>query len=163
LGLQWIDAEAVGDTVRAMAIPMQGQRWHRDLLVFAVLCTLWSAVLMFRVVIRDPFSSQASAFQDVFFGIKFYGLAAHITMTIQAFIYAAFGIGILLHQRWGLILALLYFAQVVISHIIFFATNFTVPSQAVHVKITAIEGPIMFVILLYLWIRSRPLLVHGLA
>jgi hypothetical protein len=76
-GLWWIDAEAVGNTVRAMAIPTQRQRWHRDLLVFAVLCTLWSAVLMFRVVIRDPFSSQASPFQDVFFGIKFYGLAAH--------------------------------------------------------------------------------------
>ena len=102
-------------------------------------------------------------FQDVFFGIKFYGRAAHITMTIQAIVYAAFGIGILLHQRWGLILGLLYFAQVVIGHVIFFATNFNVPSQAVHVRITAIEGPIMFMILLYLWVRGRPLLVHTLA
>ena len=159
----WIDAEAISDTVRAMKTPVPGRRWHSDLLVFAVLCTLWLAVLIFRVLIRDPFSSQASPFQDVFFGIKFYGHAAHITMTIQAITFAAFGIGILLHQRWGLILALLYFALVVISHIIFFATNFTVPSQAVHVKITAIEGPIMFVILLYLWIRSRPLLVRALA
>jgi hypothetical protein len=49
------------------------------------------------------------------------------------------------------------------SHIIFFATNFNVPSQAVHVKITAIEGPIIFLILLYLWFRSRPLLVHSSA
>jgi hypothetical protein len=54
------------------------------------------------------------------------------------------------------------FAQVVIGHVIFFVTNFNVPSQAVHVKITAIEGPIVFLILLYLWIRSRPLLlVHA--
>jgi len=59
----------------------------------------------------------------------------------------------------GLILAPLYFAEVVISHILIFVTNFSVPSQAVHVKITAIEGPIVFLILLYLWIRSRPLLV----
>lgn len=81
-------------------------------------------------------------------------------MTIQAIIFAAFGIGILLHQRWGLILGLLYFTQVVIGHIIFFVTNFNLPSQAIHVKITAIEGPIVLVILLYLWIRSRPLLVH---
>jgi hypothetical protein len=44
--------------------------------------------------------------------------------------------------------------------VIFFVTNFNVPSQGVHVKITAIEGPIVFLILLYLWIRSRPLLVH---
>jgi hypothetical protein len=117
--------------------------WHRDLLVFALLCTLWSALLIFRVVIRDPFSSQASPFQDVFLGVKFYGHAAHITMTMQAIVFAAFGIGILLHQRWGLVLALLYFAEVVISHIMFFATNFNVPSQAVHVKITAVEGPIV--------------------
>ena len=83
-------------------------------------------------------------------------------MTIQAIALAAFGIGILVHQRWGLILALLYFAEVVISHILFFVTNFSVPSQAVHVEITAIEGPIVFLILLYLWIRSRPLLVQAL-
>jgi len=135
--------------------------WHRDLLVFALLCILWSALLIFRAI-RDPFSSPGYPFQDVFLGIKFYGHAAHITMTIQAIAFAAFGIGILLHQRWGLILALLYFAEVVISHILFFVTNFSVPSQAVHVKITAIEGPIVFLILLYLWIRSRPLLVKAL-
>jgi hypothetical protein len=138
-------------------------RWHCDLVVFAALCTLWSALLIFRVVIRDPFSSQASPFQDVFLGVKFYGHAAHITMTIQAAVFAAFGIGILLHQRWGLILGLFYFAEVVLSHIIFFVSNLNVPSQAVHVKITAVEGPIVLVILLYLWIRSRPLLVHTLA
>jgi len=139
------------------------RRWHRDLLVFAALCTLWSAFLIFRLVMRDPMSSQGFPFQDVFLGVKFYGRAAHLTMTIQAIAFAAFGIGILLHQRWGLILALLYYAEVVLSHIIFFATNFNVPSQALHVKITAIETPIVFGILLYLWIRSRSLLVHTLA
>jgi hypothetical protein len=56
-----------------MAIPAQGERWHRDILVFAVLCTLWSALLIFRVVTRDPFSSQAYPFQNVFLGVKFYG------------------------------------------------------------------------------------------
>ena len=144
-----------------MAIPVQGDRWHRDLLVFAVLCTLWSALLIFRVVTRDPFSSQAYPFQDVFLGVKFCGRFAHITMAIQATIYGLLGIGILLHQRWGLILGLLYFAQVFIGHVIFFVTNFNVPSQAVHVKITAIEGPVVFLILLYLWIRSRSLLADA--
>ena len=120
-------------------------RWHRDLLVFAAFCTFWSALLIIRVI-RDPFSSEASPFQDVFLGVKFYGHAAHITMTIQAIVFAAFGIGILLHRRWGLIVWLLYYAEVVLSHIIFFTTNFNVPSQAVHVKITAIEAPIVFAI-----------------
>jgi hypothetical protein len=62
-----------------------------------------------------------------------------------------------------LILALFYFVEVVLSHIIFFVTNYNVPSQAVHVKITAVEAPIVLLILLYLWIRSRSLLVHTLA
>jgi hypothetical protein len=143
-----------------VAISRKPDKWHRNLLVFALLCTLWAVLLMFRVVARDPLSSPTDPFQDVFLRVKFYGHAAHLTMTIQAIIFAAFGIGILLQQRWGLILGLLYFAQVVMSHIIFFATNFNVPSQAVHVKITVIEGPIVFLILLYLWFRSRPLLVH---
>jgi hypothetical protein len=51
-------------------------------------------------------------------------------------------------------------ATLFLGHVIFFVTNFNVPSQAVYVKITAIEGPVVFLILLYLWIRSRPLLVH---
>jgi hypothetical protein len=138
-------------------------QWHFDLLAFAALCTLWSALLKFRVVFRDPFSSPASPFQDVFLGVKFYGHAAHVTMTIQAVVFATFGIGILLHKRWGLIVALLYFVAVVIGHIIFFATNYNVPSQAVHVKITGIEGPMVLVILLYLWIRSKALRVHTFA
>jgi len=74
--------------------------WHRDLLVFAVLCSLWSALLIFRVIC-DPFSSPIYPFHDVFLGIKFYGYAAHITMTIQAIAFAAFGLGILLHQLMG--------------------------------------------------------------
>jgi hypothetical protein len=81
-------------------------------------------------------------------------------MAIQAIAFAALGIGILLHKRWGSMMALLYFAQAVISHIIFFATNFSVPSQAVHVKITAVEAPIVFAILFYLWVRSRSLLAR---
>jgi hypothetical protein len=58
-------------------------------------------VLLYRVLIRDPFSSQANPFQDVFFGAKFYGSAAHFTMTIEAIIYAALGIGILLPLKAG--------------------------------------------------------------
>jgi len=36
---------------------------------------------------------------------------------------------------------------VVIGHVVFFATNIGTPSQAIRVKITAIEGLVMFVIL----------------
>ncbi len=144
---------------RVVTISWQTRQWPRDLSVFGPLCALWAAFLIFRMVARDPYGSPSETFEEVFFGVKFYGHAAHVTMTIQAVISAVFGIGILLHQRWGLILGQFYFVQVVISHVFFFVSYLGVPSQTIHVKITAIEGPIVFVILVYLWLRSRPLLV----
>jgi hypothetical protein len=55
-------------------------------------------------------------------------------------------------------LGLLYFVEVVAGHIIFFFRNLSVASEAIHVKITAIELPAVCAILLYLWLRGRPLL-----
>jgi hypothetical protein len=140
-----------------MAIPVSQRSWPRDLKLFGALCTLWAALLIVRVV-AGPFSSHSQTFQDVFLGIKFFDGTAQITMTIQAVIYAAFGIGIVLRRRWGVMLGLVYFVEVVIGHIIFFYRNVNVPSEAIHVKITAIGVPIMGGILLYLWFRGRPLL-----
>jgi hypothetical protein len=144
-----------------MAIPAQRRQWPRDLKVFAALCAIWGLVLLCRLAVFDPFSSPSNPFQDVFLGVKFYGHAAHLTMALQAATFIAFGAGILMRRKWGLGLALIYFAQVVIGHLVFFARNLHVPDQATHVKVTAIEAPIVFVILLYLWIRARPLLKHA--
>lgn len=146
-----------------MAIPAQRRQWPPDLKIFAALCAAWGAVLLCRVAIFDPFSSPANPLQDVLCGVKFYGRTAQVTMTIQASIYLAFGIGILMRRRWALVLGLIYFAQVVLGHVIFFTRNLHVPEQALPVKITAIEAPVMFAILLYLWIRARPLLKHASA
>ena len=96
--------------------------------------------------------------EDVIFGVKFYANQARVTMALQAIIIAAFGLGILMHQRWGLILALLYMAQVIIGHVIFIASNLGVDSQRIHVKIASIESPIVLLIALYVWYRARPLL-----
>ena len=141
-----------------MAASAKDLKWRRDLLIFGRLCTFWAAVLILRVLTGDPLKPPTEPFQDVFLGVKFFGPTAEMTMIAQAVIYAIFGIGILMRQRWALIVALLYFVQVVIGHVIFFVTNLHVPAQAVHVKITAIGAPFMFVLLLYLWLRSRPLL-----
>ncbi|HUA32696.1 MAG TPA: hypothetical protein VMA09_03780 [Candidatus Binataceae bacterium] len=141
-----------------MAIPAQRRQWPRDLKIFAGICVAWGAMLLFRVAFDH--GSAANPFQDVFLGVKQYGQAARITMAIQAAIFLAFGIGILMRRRWALLLGLLYFAQVVFGHVIFFVRNVRVPDQAIHVKITAIEAPIVFAILIYFWIRARPLLKH---
>ncbi len=79
-------------------------------------------------------------------------------MALQAIIIAAFGIGIVTRQRWGPVLALLYMAQVVAGHVIFIMSNLGVDAQRVHVKIAAIESPVVLLIALYVWYRARPLL-----
>jgi hypothetical protein len=51
-----------------------------------------------------------------------------------------------------------YFLEVVAGHIIFFWRNVDVPSEAIHLKLTAIGLPLVVGILPYLWLRGRPLL-----
>jgi hypothetical protein len=131
-------------------------RWPRDFRIFAGLCVLWSAVLMARSIFN--LSAGGAPIEDVVFGIKFYGNEARLTMALQAVVIAAFGIGILMRQSWGPILALLYMAQVVAGHVIFIASNLGVDSQRVHVKIASAEAPVVLLIALYVVYRARPLL-----
>ena len=131
-------------------------RWPRDLQVFAVLCIIWSLVLFARSILN--LSAGGVPLEDVIFGVKFYANQARLTMALQAVVISTFGIGILMRQRWGPILALLYMAQVVIGHVIFITSNLGVEAQRVHVKIASIESPIVLLIALYVVYRARPLL-----
>jgi hypothetical protein len=128
----------------------------RDFRIFAGLCILWSAVLLARSIFN--LTAGGVPLEDVIFGVKFHGDEARVTMALQAIIIAAFGIGILQRQRWGAILALLYMAQVVAGHVIFITSNLGVESQRVHVKIASAESPVVLLIAIYVWYRSRPLL-----
>ncbi len=132
------------------------ERWPRDLRIFAGLCIFWSLVLFVRSIFN--LSAGGVPLEDVIFGVKFYADQARLTMALQAIIIAAFGIGILTHQRWSLILAVLYMAQVIIGHVIFITSNLGVDSQRIHVKIASIESPVVLLIALYVWYRCRPLL-----
>jgi hypothetical protein len=132
--------------------------WPRDLRIFAGLCLVWSVVLLTRAIFALSVGAPAVPLEDVILGIKFYGDEARLTMTLQAVIFAAFAIGILARRRWGLILALLYMAQVIAGHVIFITSNLGVESQRVHVKIASAESPVVLLTALYLWYRSRPLL-----
>jgi hypothetical protein len=131
-------------------------RWPGDFRIFAGLCILWSAVLMARSILN--LSAGGAPLEDVIFGVKFYGNEARVTMALQAILIAAFGIGILMRQRWGAILALLYMAQVLTGHAIFITSNLGVESQRVHVKIASAESPVVLLIAVYVWYRSRALL-----
>ncbi len=130
--------------------------WPRDFRIFAALCIFWSIVLMARSIFN--LSAGGVPLEDVIFGVKFYGDEARVTMALQAIIIAAFGIGISMRQRWGIMLALLYMAQVVAGHAIFIVSNLGVESQRVHVKVASAESPVVLLIALYVLYRSRPLL-----
>ena len=134
--------------------------WPRDLQAFAMASLLWGGFLLVRAIFVLRAGAPAVPFEDVFLGVKFYGDHARVTMTLQAIIFVTFAIGILMHQRWGLILALLYMAQVIIGHVIFILSNLGVESQHIHVKIASIESPVVLLIALYVWYRARPLLAR---
>ena len=73
----------------------------------------WGGFLLVRAIFALRAGAPAVPFEDVFLGVKFYADQARVTMALQAIIFVAFAIGILMHKRWGLILALLYMAQVI--------------------------------------------------
>lgn len=131
-------------------------RWPRDLQIFASICVVWSVVLIARALFN--LSAGGVPIEDVIFGVKFHGDEARVTMALQAVVIAAFGIGILVHRSWGLIVALLYMAQVVIGHVIFITSNLGVESQRIHVRIASAEAPVVLLIALYVVWRARPLL-----
>jgi hypothetical protein len=134
----------------------ESDSWPLDFRIFGGLCIVWSLVLFARSIFN--LSAGGVPLEDVIVGVKFYGNEARATMALQAVIIATFAIGILIHKRWGLILALVYMAQVIIGHVIFIASNLGVDSQRIHVKIASIESPVVLLIALYVWWRSRPLL-----
>jgi len=132
--------------------------WPRDLQAFAMASLFWGAFLLVRAIFALRAGAPAVPFEDVFLGVKFYAGHARLTMALQAIIFVAFAIGILAHKRWGLILALVYMAEVIAGHAIFILSNLGVESQRIHVKIASAESPVVLLIALYVFYRARPLL-----
>jgi hypothetical protein len=132
--------------------------WPTDLKIFASLSAVWAVALMARVIAREVIFG--TPIQAVIGGMKFYGDGASMVLLIEAAIFATFAIGIATEQRWGLMLALFYLAEVVISHLVFVITYFHDLGESAHVRFAAAEGPAVVLILLYVWIRSRDLLAR---
>jgi len=134
-------------------------RWPFDLRVFAIFAGLWAIFLVIHaflhltdeVDIVDPL-------QTVFGGVRFEGDAARIVLVAEAGVFAAIAIGILARRRWGLLLALCFMAQVVMSHLAFVIAYLPVRSEWINVRMTASRGPMMVLITLYLWIRASDLI-----
>jgi len=137
--------------------PSQTQ-WPFDLRIFAILAGLWAICLVIRALAHPTEIYVVDPHQAIFGGVRFDGDAARIVLIAEAGVFATIAIGVLARRRWGLLLALCFMAQVVMSHLAFAIAYLPVRSEWMSVRVAASEGPMMVMITLYLWIRATDLI-----
>jgi hypothetical protein len=130
-------------------------RWPRDLKVFALLAALWAAFLTARIVMRDLTDYSQLPLEAVLFGIKLDGYSARLVLLAQAMAASTSALGLAAERRWGLVLAILYMTEVVLSNLIFMMTYMYDLSQGRSVRTSGLIGIAAVLILLYLWMRAR--------
>ena len=133
-------------------------RWPRDLKVFALLAALWAAALTARIVMRDVTHYSQMSLEAVLFGMKFDGFPARLVLVGQAMAASTLALGLATERRWGLLLALVYMLEVVVSNLIFMMAYMDDLAQGSNVRFAGLIGIVAVVVLLYLWIRGCDLL-----
>lgn len=131
--------------------------WPIDVRVFGVLSAFWAAYLVFLTFMRDPVMDPGGPLRVLIGGFQFYGRAAQFVLLGQAAIFWAVAVGIAARRRWGLVLALFYIGEEVVSRLVFVLTYFNVRSELREVQSAALEGAALVIIMLYLWIRTDQL------
>ena len=111
-----------------------------------------------RVHSGRKFGVVVDPVEIIFAGVRFNGYDARVVLIVQAAIFAAIAIGVFFHHRWGLLLALCYMAEIVMSHLAFVIAYFPIRSEWTAVRSVASQGPMMVLITLYLWIRAYDLI-----
>jgi len=132
--------------------------WPFDLRVFAVIAGLWGLCLALSALVPAGDVSLVDPIETIFAGIRFNGDDARVVLIVQAVIFMAMAIGVFLHRRWGLLLALCYMAEVVMSHLAFVIAYLPMRSEWQNVRAVASQGPMLVLITLYLWIRACDLI-----
>ena len=133
-------------------------RWPRDLKIFALFAALWASALIARIVIHDVTYYSPMPLQAVILGINFDGYPARVVLVAQAMALSTLALGLAAERRWGLMLALSYMLEVVVSNLIFMMTYMGDLSQGRNIRVSGLIGIVAVLILLYLWIRARDLL-----
>ncbi|HEY9158775.1 hypothetical protein [Candidatus Binatus sp.] len=136
--------------------------WPFDLRVFAAVAGLWALCLAIRAFVHVGDFEVVDPIETIFAGMRFNGNAARVVLIVEAGIFAAMAIGVFARRRWGLLLALCYMVQVVMSHLAFAIAYLPIRSEWVNVRVVASEGPMMVLITLYLWIRACDLIFDSL-
>jgi len=132
--------------------------WPLDLRIFAVLAGLWALCLMLSAMVNLGEFAVADPIVTTFAGVRFNGDDARVVLLIEAGIFAAIAHGVFWRRRWGLLLALCYMVQVVMSHLAFVIAYLPIQPEWMHVRAVASEGPIVVLVTLYLWIRACDLI-----
>ena len=132
--------------------------WPFDLRVFAVVAGLWGLCLALSAFVSAADVDLVDPIETIFAGVRFNGDDARIVLIVQAVIFAAIAVGVFFHRRWGLLLALCYMAEVVMSHLAFVIAYLPMRSEWQNVRAVASQGPMMVLITLYLWIRACDLI-----
>jgi hypothetical protein len=128
--------------------------WPFDLRVFAVLAGVWALCLAVSALVNVGEIAVADPIETIFAGMRFNGDDARVVLIVEAGIFAAIAIGVFTHRRWGLLLALCYMVQVVMSHLAFVIAYMPFPWERMNVRVAASQGPMMVLITLYLWMRA---------
>jgi hypothetical protein len=132
--------------------------WPFDLRVFAVVAGLWGLCLALSAFVSAADVDLVDPIETIFAGVRFNGDDARIVLMVQAVIFMAIAVGVFFHRRWGLLLALCYMAEVVMSHMAFVIAYLPMRSEWENVRAVASQGPMMVLITLYLWIRAVDLI-----
>ena len=130
-------------------------KWPFDLKVFAAMSGLWALCLMLAVYAHTASVGLVDPLETVFAGVRFAGDDASVIVMIEAGIFATISIGMFARQRWALVLALIYMAEVVVSHLVFVIAYLPFRLEWMSVRATALQGPMLVMITLYLWIRAH--------
>jgi len=132
--------------------------WPFDLRVFAAMAGLWAMCLVVTAFVRVGDINLVDPVETIFAGVRFNGDDARLVLIIEAGIFAMIALGVFTRRRWGLLLALCYMAQVVMSHLAFAIAYLPIQSEWMNVRAVASQGPMMVLITLYLWIRASDLI-----
>ena len=136
--------------------------WPFDLRVFAVMAGLWALCLVLRAFVHIGEIDVVDPIETIFAGMRFNGNDARVVLIVEAGIFAAMAIGVFARRRWGLLLALCYMVQVVMSHLAFVIAYLPFHSEWRNVRVVASQGPMMVLITLYLWMRACDLIFDSL-
>lgn len=132
--------------------------WPFDLRVFAVLAGLWAVCLSLSAFVRIGDMDVVDPVETIFAGVRFNGYDARLVLIVESGIFAFMAVGIFAHRRWGLLLALCYMVEVVMSHLAFVIAYLPFHSEWMNVRAVASQGPMAVLITLYLWIRACDLI-----